>query len=98
MLYSRCNILQVLGAQTDLELRDCFDEPEFEWLLLETGYILSSVIDYHCIVKVKAAMDQFIECLNLGGVLKSLKLHGDLFKPYFCACTSQLTAGKVIGK
>ena len=75
---------------------------------METGYnkplslltmedldnILLCITDYHCLIKVKASMDQFIEGLTSGGVMDSIRNFGLLLKPMFCPSPSQLTAGK----
>lgn len=95
------------GVQNEAELRALFNCVEFESLLLETGYskplaqltiddqksIVSSITDYHCLTKVKAAMDQFIEGLDVGGVLGCIKTNPHQLKPMFCPGENYLTAG-----
>ena len=81
---------------------------EYEALLLETGFnkplcklklsdvevIRTSLLDYHCIVKVKASMDQFKEGLDQVGLCKFLKSHPDELKPMFVSSmNTQLTPG-----
>ena len=41
------------------------------------------LLDYHCLLKVKAEMDQFVEGLKSLGVLEMVKCHPDLFAPLF---------------
>ena len=67
-------------------------------LLLETGYhkplallfvkdcdnIISAVTDYHCLIKAKAATDEFMEGLDAGRVLQCIKKYPDKMKPLFC--------------
>lgn len=80
-------------------------------LLFETGYrkptvqltlsdkvaIKSSLLDYHCMIKVKAAMDQFAEGLDVLHVLQLIKRFPHLTKPMFVDDdTKVLTAGKEI--
>ena len=49
---------------------------------------------YHCIFKIKAAMDQFLEGLEAGGVLGALRNHSDVMKSMFCPTEKpKLTAG-----
>ena len=62
-------------SEADHAVRSVFQNTDFENLLLETGStmplsqlkindkdnIISSIKDYHCVIKPKAAMDQFIE-------------------------------------
>ena len=97
-------------AQNDAELRNLFTCPELESLLLETGYckplvqltiddrsaIIPSVTDYHCVIKVKAAMDQFIDGLDAGRVLDCIKRHPQELKTMFCPVLTTLTAGIII--
>lgn len=81
---------------------------EYEALLLETGFnkplfslklsdvevIQMSLLDYHCIVKVKALMDQFKEGLDQVGLCKFVKSHPDELKPMFVvSMDTQLTPG-----
>ena len=82
----------------------------FEGLLLETGYskpltaitvgdkeaVLSAIADFHCLLKVKAATDQFAEGLECTGVLQYVKSHYDLMRPLLCYSTSHLTAGACV--
>ena len=84
-----------------------FQDADFESLLLETGYnkplaalamgdkqvIMSAMADYHCVLKVKAATDQFAEGIDRTGVLKYIKSHG---QPLLCYTPCNLTAGMSI--
>lgn len=101
-------LFQIKGVQSDEELQGIFESPELESVLLETGYnkplslltmedldnILLCITDYHCLIKVKASMDQFIDGLISGSVMDSIRNHSLLLKPMFCPSPSQLTAGK----
>ncbi len=72
-----------LSASSDAELQQVFKSEEHEALLLETGFskppsslklsdqdmIRASLLDYHCLVKVKAPMDQFKDQVGLGKFL-----------------------------
>jgi len=92
------------------EFRKVFDEsPDFENLLLETGYktppsrlvldekltVMSVVADFHCMMKTKAANDQFIEGLKASGVLQYLQQYPEVMKPLFYFRKSPLTTGKL---
>ena len=75
---------------------------------METGYgkpvnsltmndntkIMSILTDYHCLLKSKAATDQFDEGLESTGVLHYIRHYGDLMKPLFSHQQLVLTAGE----
>ena len=65
--------------------------------LNDKSTLKSALVDYHCVLKVKAAMDQFCEGLKEVGVLQLMKMHPSIFKPLFVADTSRaLTPGKLL--
>ena len=64
------------------------------YLSSNTEDILSTLIDYHCLIKPKAAMDQFAEGLQWTGVLHYIKHHDSLLRDQFRYQLSVLTAGK----
>ena len=84
-----------------------FDEEDMLSSLTEAGYnrplnqlsladkkvIISSLVDFHLFMKVKAVMDQFNEGLALGGVLSLMKDYCDLLRPMFVDETPALTVG-----
>ena len=54
----------------------------------------SALLDYHCLLKVKAEIDQFAGGLADVGVLQYVKQFPDLMKPLFTDCGHKpLTAG-----
>ena len=55
--------------------------------------IISALVDYNCILKVKSAMDQFCEGLQEIQVFDMLKKYPVLMKPFFMDCGSAITAG-----
>ena len=79
-------------------------------LLMETGYrkpiskldindkacLRSSLVDFHCIFKSKAALDQFAEGLSQLNVLDRMKCLPDLMKPLFVKEDRRLTASKFV--
>ena len=77
-------------------------------VLLVTGYrkaicylrlddkvrLKAALIDYHCLLKVKAEMDQFMDGLADCGVLEHIRQYPDLMRPLFTDCSHKpLTAG-----
>ena len=88
-------------------MRTVFDDAENTNLFLETGYrkaishldiseksdLLSVIIDYHCMLKAKAANDQFLQGLQVTGVLDCVRKFPDIMKSLFCFNKSTLTAG-----
>ena len=97
-------------AVTNAEICSLFSVPEHESALLETGYskplhlicledkesIINMVTDYHCIIKPKAPMDQFLEGLECGDVAEAIKVYPAIMKSLFCPSASDLTAGIII--
>ena len=90
-----------------MALQSLFTCDEFNSLLYETGYskpsptltamdkedIISSVVEYHCMIKGKAGMDQFIEGLEAGGILSFVRRYPLAFKELFTPSPSKLSAG-----
>ena len=84
-----------------------FSVDEVAALLLQTGFrkpitnlkladipnLKSALIDHHCMLKVKAAMDQYTEGLQQLGVLDLIQKYPHLAKQYFIAETKKVTAG-----
>lgn len=82
----------------------------YQSALMETGYmrpfasltmddkeeIISILIDYHCLIKPKAAMDQFAEGLQRTGVLHYIKHHHSILRDSFRYRPSTLTAGTYV--
>lgn len=96
----------------DAELRSSFAlNEEMSTLLFETGYskpvtmlsiadipeIRSTLVDYCCILKVKAAMDQFKEGLDIAGLGRYLREKPELIKPLFVNSQKALTADDLKG-
>ena len=77
-------------------------------LLIQTGFrkaissltlddvenVSSALIDFHCMLKVKAAMDQFRDGLKCLGLLYMLEENPSLWKPLFVSSGTPLTAGE----
>ncbi len=55
--------------------------------------VSNALVEYHCLVKVKAAIDQFRNGLKALGVLEMLHECPAIWKPLFVLDATQLTAG-----
>ena len=102
-------LVQLSAGKKDHEICSIFAIEENASLLLETGYekplhtltlqdigdIRAAMTDYHCMIKVKAAMDQFLEGLEMGGVAGYLKTNPDLFRPLLQHIPQEIDTGKL---
>ena len=89
--------MQIDDAEDADDLRAVFGMDESAELLLSTGFrkpicqliiedkecLRSVLLDYHCLLKVKAEMDQFAEGLMSLGVLEMMKRYPELLSPLF---------------
>ena len=96
------------ACASDVTLRSLFECDENYSKLCETGYakasiqltmndrddIANTLVDYHCSLKVKASMDQFIDGLTSVGLGKFLQICPELLKPLFVYSERALTPGK----
>ena len=102
--------MQITDAQDADDLRAVFAMDEAAELLLSTGFrklicslamedkecLRSVLLDYHCLLKVKAEMDQFAEGLKSLGVLNMMKRHPDLISSLFVdGGSTPLTPGRI---
>lgn len=102
--------MQVDDAETDDEIKVLFNVEEVSEYLVVTGYrkavcnlglgdkgsLKAALLDYHCLLKVKAEMDQFVDGLADVGVLEHIRKYPDLLKPLFTdCCRDPLTAGQL---
>ena len=76
-------------------------------LLVQTGYrkrvayltlgdvpsVSNALVEYHCLIKVKAAMDQFRNGLKALGFLEMIQNCPAIWKPLFVPDAAELTAG-----
>lgn len=99
--------LKLIEAENDDDIKLCFSIDEGASLLIETGYrkavcsmtlsdrptVLSALLDYHLMIKVKAEMDQFKEGLQTLGFLEAVQSDPSLWDEYFLDKTLPLTAG-----
>ena len=89
----------------DDEVAEIFETEEAAEMLFATGYskpisqlsdkdIRSILLAYHCFLKVKSEMDQFLDGLNTTGVLAYVKSSPVSLKKMFLAPTKcEITAG-----
>ena len=60
--------------------------------ITDKANLLSMITDYHCIIKPKTAFDQFVEGLQLSGVMHYVQKYPNVMKTLFCQLKSPLTA------
>ena len=89
------------------ELRDVFAADDDKDLLLQCGFqipvsainlsmkntLVTVLVDYHCIVKCSAMMDQFRQGLNLLDVLSMVQKYPHQMKKFFVDQHSVISAG-----
>ena len=94
-------------AENNTELRAVFGIDEAQALLYETGFtkallhlamedknaISSILVNYHCMTKVKATMDQYIEGLECLGLLHHIHADPLKWKMYFVDAGVAVDAG-----
>ena len=97
-----------MSAENDDELRMAFAVDEISALLMETGYrkavmhltlydkpsLRAALLDYHCVLKVKAAIDQYAEGLQQLMVLDLVQKFPSLAKPFFVSNGKKTTASE----
>jgi hypothetical protein len=101
-----CVLLQVRSADSDDALREVFEDPDFEILLLNTGYrkpltslflsdkeAIESTLKVHMMTQIKPELDQFRDGLEACRILRSVSRHPSLMAPYFVHTPVVLTKG-----
>ena len=58
----------------------------------DKAHLKSALLDYHCMVKVKAEMDQFSDGMQTLQVLDFIKLYPEQMRPLFVATNNVVTA------
>jgi phenylalanine-4-hydroxylase len=96
-------------SQTNEEIRDIFKDQGALELLLVTGFrrslqsitinekstLITCLTDYHCLLKSKAEMDQFLMGLETLGIHQAIKDMPDTLKCFFVTdVDNMITAGK----
>ena len=78
----------------DLLLTTGFQKPMCALEVDDRADIRSALVDYHCLFRVKAEMDQFRDGLADVGVLEFFRQNPDLMRPLLTySCHGQITAG-----
>jgi hypothetical protein len=104
----KCIIEKLDVADSNEKVREIFENNEASDMLYITGFkkatqkltfedratLKSVLIDYHCIVKVKAEMDQFIEGIATTDVLRLMRHSPAKFKCLFVPSLNIITASK----
>ena len=99
--------MQLDEAENDDDVKLILAVDEIAGLVLETGYrkpfvkltmadkseLKAAMVDYHCMIKVKAAMDQYLEGLQNLKVLELVRKFPSLSRPFFIADNKRITAG-----
>ena len=100
----------MLDAEDDYDLQTIFAIDEVQTLIYETGFrkplleiklkdkreVISILIDYNCMVKVKGAIDQFCVGLQCLTVLQRIQANPSRWKEFFVASTTAVSAGTLI--
>ena len=96
------------AAESDEDFRMILSMDEVVGLLLESGYsrkavcdinrsdfseVRSALLDYHCMLKVKSAMDQFCEGLQELHIHDMIKQYPELMKSFFTSTFTVVNAG-----
>lgn len=77
-----------------LEANYC--KPVARLTLSDRQEIIQTLIDFHCYMKPKACMDQFMEGLDVLQVASFIKSHPALMEPLFVkGCSIPLSPGKI---
>jgi hypothetical protein len=78
----------------DLLVATGFRKPLCSLKIIDRPAILSALMEYHLMAKMKAEMDQFKEGLNVLGFLDVVKRKTNLWEPFFIHRESIITAGR----
>ena len=111
-----CMCVQIVDAENDTEVQVTCSIDEAQAMLLEAGFtkafsrlrladksnVCSILVNYHCMTKVKAAMDQYVEGLQSLDVLDEVRKDPEKWKVFFVdnnvkvdASESQLGSNKL---
>ena len=72
-----------------------FRKPVCSLKITDRPAILSALVEYHLMAKMKAEMDQFKEGLNVLGFLDTVRRKPDMWEPFFMYHESKVTAGRI---
>ncbi len=77
----------------DLVSQSGYRKPLPSHTLQDKEAIISAVLDYHLMMKVKSSMDQFMDGLKSVGFLERVQQHPLLWKPFFISSSQTLVPG-----
>lgn len=80
----------------DLLVATGFRKPVCNLKITDRLAILSALVEYHLMAKMKAEMDQFKEGLNALGFLDIVRRNTSLWEPFFMHHESKITAGRTV--
>lgn len=101
-------MLQLKGAENDHDIQVLFQMDEALDLLMATGYrnkavkdltlddrssVVTALLDYHLMAKVKAKMDQYKDGLSTLGFFDMMKQNSAIWEPFFVYTSNDVTAG-----
>lgn len=87
-----CEIF-ALDEATDLLYSTGYSKPTSSITLGDRDELLSVLLDYHLMAKVKMEMDQFKAGLGTFNFLERLKNNPAMWRPYFVPTDIKLSAG-----
>lgn len=99
--------IQIIEAEDDVDIKTALAIDEVTDLLLQTGYrkpipllaltdkreVITALVDYHMMLKVKCAMDQYMSGLEALGLLGRIQDNPSAWKPLFTKPSERLTPG-----
>ena len=102
-----CMFNQISEAENDVDIKNTFAIEEVSDLLLQTGYrkpiellaladknvVITALLDYHVMLKVKGAMDQYKAGLETLGLLDKIQNDPLHWEPVFTKPSRKLTPG-----
>lgn len=102
-----CVVKQIGEAENDMDIKAVFAIEEISDLLIQTGYrkpipslrmadkqtVITAMLNYHMMLKVKCAMDQYMEGLAELHLLERIQNNPSLWMPLFTNKSEKLTAG-----
>lgn len=94
----------MIAAKCDEDIKAAFNDEISAGLIVECGLtgplqfkkdeLLSILLDYHLMIKAKAAMDQFLDGLKTLGVLEAVRDNPKVFQDFFVYKVVPITGGK----
>ena len=73
-----------------------FRKPICRLSMTDKCALKSALVDFHCLLKVKAAMDKYMEGLDELGILEMLKEHLGAMRPLFVSPSEHLISSGLL--